>query len=356
MNALTTLLNRRGSASADGVLPSADPLACLLGGNDLSDREARLIFADLVAGRLSDPLMAALFIALRMQGESAAVLTGAALALREAAAHFSAPDTLFADSCGTGGDSSGSINVSTAAGMVAAAAGLPVAKHGNGSFTSQCGSADVLRALGAKLDIASDHSRRVLDQTGFCFLLAPLYHPGIAHAGPVRRALKVRTVMNLLGPCLNPARPPVQLVGVPEPKFLRPIAETLRALGVQRALVVHGSGLDELALHGMTEAVELRDGKLGELEIMPESAGLPRIELQAIVGGSADGNAVRLRRLLEGDGKAADEAIVAFNAGALLSIAGRAPDLREGVGLALETIRSGAGGRLLQHFIEATHG
>src|SRR5439155_4796138 len=182
-------------------------------------------------------------------GETSEELIGAAAALRRAAQPFPSPDYLFADSCGTGGDFSGSINVSTAAGIVAAACGLPVVKHGNRSFTSQCGSADVLEALGAKLDVSAERSRAILDQTGFCFLLAPLYHPGIAHAGPVRRALKVRTIMNLLGPCLNPARPQVQLLGVPDPSLLRPIAETLDALGVERALVVHGSGLDEIALH-----------------------------------------------------------------------------------------------------------
>ena len=276
--------------------------------------------------------MAAAFVALRVKGETVEELTGAALALRAAARAFPAPSYLFADSCGTGGDFSGSINVSTAAGLVAAACGLPVVKHGNRSFTSKCGSADVLEALGARLDLGPLESREILDRTGFCFLLAPLYHPGIAHAGPVRRALKVRTVMNLLGPCLNPARPKVQLLGVPDPDLLRPIAETLRALGVERALVVHGSGLDEVALHGFTQAISLQHGEIEEIEITPEQAGLRRMPMQQIAGGTPEENAERIAALLSGRGGEADESIVALNAGALLMTAGRAKSLRDGVG------------------------
>ena len=194
--------------------PAADPdaeaaITRLLDGEDLDRASTRSLFARIVDGSLSEPLMAAAFVALRVKGETAEELIGAAEALRAAASPFPSPATLFADSCGTGGDFSGSINVSTAAAFVAAACGLPVIKHGNRSFTSKCGSADVLEALGARLDLSPMESREILDQTGFCFLLAPRYHPGIAHAGPVRRALKVRTIMNLLGPCLNPARPRV---------------------------------------------------------------------------------------------------------------------------------------------------
>jgi anthranilate phosphoribosyltransferase len=300
--------------------------------------------------------MAAVFVALRVRGETAEELIGAALALRSAARAFPSPNYLFADSCGTGGDFSGSINVSTAAGLVAAACGLPVVKHGNRSFTSKCGSADVLEALGARLDLTPLESREILDQTGFCFLLAPMYHPGIAHAGPVRRALKVRTIMNLLGPCLNPAGPKVQLLGVADPARLRPIAETLRALGVERALVVHGSGLDEIALHAFTRAVQLEDGELEELEITPEQAGLHRIPAERIVGGTPDENATRLSALLCGHGLAADEAVVALNTGALLTIAGKAGDLRDGVGIALDAIRSGLANRVLRAFVEASRG
>ncbi|MBA3578168.1 MAG: anthranilate phosphoribosyltransferase [Sphingomonas sp.] len=326
----------------------------LLDRKDLERSEAQLLFTEIVEGRLPETLMAAAFVALRFKGETAAELTGAALALRSAARPFPSPDTLFADSCGTGGDCSGSINVSTSAGLVAAACGLPVVKHGNRSFTSKCGSADVLEALGARLDCSPDQSRRVLDETGFCFLLAPYYHPGIAHAGPVRRALRVRTVMNLLGPCLNPARPKVQLLGVPDPALLVPVAETLRSLGLERALVVHGSGLDEVAVHGFTQAVLLADGELEPIELTPEQAGLKRYPLEAVRGGDPAANAAILASTLRGEGSAAQSAIVAFNAGALLFTAGVAPDVRSGVDRALDSIRSGEAGVLLDRFVEAS--
>jgi anthranilate phosphoribosyltransferase len=328
----------------------------LLDRRDLDRDEARELFTEIVEGRLPEPLMAAAFVALRFKGESSEELTGAALALRAAARPFPRPDYLFADSCGTGGDCSGSINVSTAAGLVSAACGLPVVKHGNRSFTSKCGSADVLESLGAKLDLSPPASRRSLDRTGFCFLLALAYHPGIAHAGPVRRALRVRTVMNLLGPCLNPARPRVQLLGVPDPALLTPIAETLRALGVERALVVHGSGLDEIAVHGFTQAVRLRDGELETLEITPEQAGMNRYPVEAVAGGNPEDNAKLLLELLGGRGSAAQRAIVAINAGALLETAGIASDLREGAELAEDAIASGRAAQLLQNFVEASHG
>lgn len=328
----------------------------LLDGGDLDRGDARALFSRIVEGSLSEPLMAAAFVALRVKGETAEELTGAALALREAARPFPTPSYLFADSCGTGGDFSGSINVSTAAGLVAASCGLPIVKHGNRSFTSKCGSADVLEALGARLDLDPLESREILDMTGFCFLLAPLYHPGIAHAGPVRRALKVRTIMNLLGPCLNPAGPKVQLLGVADPGLLRPIAETLRALGVERALVVHGSGLDEVALHGFTRAVSLRSGILEEIEITPEQAGLRRMSADKIAGGTPQENAERLSALLSGRGGEADTAIVALNAGALVMTAAKSASLREGVDMAFDGLRSGRANATLRAFVEASRG
>lgn len=338
------------------VVPAERAVERLLDGHDLSRDESHALFETIVEGRLPDPLMAAAFVALRMRGETSEELIGAAFALRSAARAFPSPSYLFADSCGTGGDFSGSINVSTAAAFVAAACGLPVIKHGNRSFTSKCGSADVLEALGARLDLTPLESRDILDRTGVCFLLAPLYHPGIAHAGAVRRALKVRTIMNLLGPCLNPAHPKVQLLGVADSKLLRPIAEALSALGVERALVVHGSGLDEIAVHAFTQAILLRDGEFDEFEITPEQAGLRRLPADRIVGGTPMQNANRLTRLLIGRGVEADEAIVALNAGALLMVAGTAGDLRGGVAMALDAIRSGRANAVLERFVEASRG
>lgn len=356
MNQILSFARPAENASGNADDAVAPVLADLLDGKDVARCAAEALFSRIVAGTLSEPLMAAAFVALRVKGEAAEELIGAAFALRSAARPFPSPDYLFADSCGTGGDYSGSINVSTAAGLVAAACGLPVVKHGNRSFTSKCGSADVLEALGARLDVDPDRSRRILDQVKFCFLLAPLYHPGIAHAGAVRRALRVRTIMNLLGPCLNPAAPGVQLLGVADPKLLRPIAETLRALGVERALVVHGSGLDEIALHAFTQAILVGRDELEEFEITPEQAGLRRMPLKHIAGGSPRQNAARLLALLSSRGRSADTDIVAFNAAALLMTAGLAPDLHHGVAMALDAIESGDARRLLDEFVEASRG
>ena len=356
MNQCLTISRQAAPAEVPAADIAENAIARLLDGNDLDRSTARELFDRLVEGSLSEPLMSATFVALRVRGETSEELIGAAEALRDAARAFPSPGYMFADSCGTGGDFSGSINVSTAAGLVAAACGLPVIKHGNRSFTSKCGSADVLEALGARLDLTPLESREVLDQTGFCFLLAPYYHPGIAHAGPVRRALKVRTIMNLLGPCLNPAQPKVQLLGVADPKLLRPIAETLRALGVLRALVVHGSGLDEVALHGFTQAILLDHDTLEEIEITPEEAGLRRLPVERIVGGTPRENAARLSRVLEGKAREADSSIVALNAGALLMTASVAPDLRLGVAMALDAMASGQALKLLHRFVEASRG
>jgi anthranilate phosphoribosyltransferase len=331
-------------------------LARLYTGESLAEGEAEALFGELVAGRLQEPAIAAMLIALRLKGETAAELTGAARALRAADSDFPRPDYLFADSCGTGGDGSASINVSTAVAFAAAAAGLPVAKHGNRSVTSRCGSADVLEQLGAKLDASPEQSRRALDETGICFLFAPLYHPGLRHAGPVRRMLKVRTIMNMLGPCLNPAEPGVQLLGVADPALLEPVASTLAALGVARALVVHGSGLDEIALHGETQAVRVRRGALEEVTIRPEDAGLERRPVQVLRGGGPEENAERLKALLMGYGLAAETEVVALNTGALLLTAGLAADLREGVAMALQALGSGEAYRRLELFVEASRG
>ena len=333
----------------------ADVLADLFAGRSLSQDEAQGLFGDLVEGRLDEPTIAAVLIALKLKGETADELIGAARALRAADAPFERPDYPFADSCGTGGDGSGTINLSTAVAFVAAAAGLPVAKHGNRSVTSRCGSADVLEHLGARIDVPAALARRSLDETGLCFLFAPAYHPGLKHAGPVRRALKVRTIMNMLGPCVNPAEPTVQLLGVADPRLIEPIARTLAALGVERAMVVHGAGLDEIALHGETDAIRLEGGAIERLVLTPEEAGLERAPLAVLRGGGPEENAERLKALLLGYGTSAERSAVALNAGALLLTAGKAQSLREGADLALQTLGSGKAGRLLKAFVEVSH-
>jgi anthranilate phosphoribosyltransferase len=336
-------------------VPVPNPLPKLLAGEDLPIDEAEHLFERLVLGRLEPAEIAGMLIALRMKGETADEMIGAAHALSAAALPFERPEYLFADCCGTGGDGSGLINVSTATAFVAAAAGLPIAKHGNRSVSSRCGSADVLEALGARIESAPDKARSLLDETGFCFLFAPAYHPGMKHAALVRRQLSVRTVMNLLGPCINPARPPVQLLGVADPKMLRRIAQTLDALGVAEALVVHGSGLDEVALHGETRAIRLSRGELIEMEISPEDAGLDRAPLNVVTGGDVDENAARLRILLDGDGGKAESDIVILNTAALLHTAGKAATLKEAAAMAHDALFSGRSGKLLDLYIEASN-
>jgi anthranilate phosphoribosyltransferase len=340
----------------DPLQPVPNPLPKLLTGEDLPSEDAEHLFERLVLGKLEPAEIAGMLIALRMKGETADEMIGAARALSSAALPFERPDYLYADCCGTGGDGSGLINVSTATAFLAVASGLPVAKHGNRSVSSRCGSADVLEAVGAKIDLPPEKARSVLDQTGFCFLFAPAYHPGMKHAAPVRRQLEVRTIMNLLGPCINPARPPVQLLGVADPRMLRRIAQTLAAMGVQEALVVHGSGLDEIALHAETRAVRLSGDVIEEFEITPEDAGLERAPLKGVTGGDVAENAERLKALLAGQASPAEEDLVILNAAALLMTAGRVDDLREGAALARDGLGSGGALRVLEAFVEASRG
>jgi anthranilate phosphoribosyltransferase len=335
-------------------LPVPNPLPRLLSGEDLPIDDARHLFERLVLGRLEPAEIAGMLIALRMKGETAEEMIGAARALSAAAEQFDRPDYLFADCCGTGGDGSGLINVSTATAFVAAAAGLPIAKHGNRSVSSRCGSADVLEAVGAKIDLPPDKARRALDETGFCFLFAPAYHPGMKHAALVRRQLSVRTIMNLLGPCINPARPPAQLLGVADPRMLRRIAETLDAMGVTQALVVHGSGLDEVALHGETLAVRLSNGEITQFVISPEDAGLERAPLSVVAGGDPAENAARLRSLLEGRASKGESGITILNAAALLQTAGKAATLKDAADLARDVLLSGKAAKVLDSYIEAS--
>lgn len=334
---------------------TAVALESLYSGGELDQAGAEHLFSALVEGELNHHEIAAMLIALRIRGETANEMIGAARALRAADLDFSRPDYLFADCCGTGGDGSGSINISTAVAFVAAAAGLPVAKHGNRSITSKCGSADVLEALGARIDVSPERSRELLDRTGFCFLFAPAYHPGLKHAGPVRRALGVRTIMNLLGPCLNPAEPRVQLLGVADPKMLEPVALTLAALGVEQALVVHGSGIDEVALHGETEAVRVADDRLERLVISPEDAGLQPIALSSLKGGDPKENAARLQALLRSESPPAERDIVAINTAALLMTAGLVSTLAQGVRRAKDAIESGAALDRLMQYVAASN-
>lgn len=322
----------------------------------LSREETTDTFTALMAGTYADIEIAALVAALKARGETPEEIAGAAAALREAARAFPRPDYAFADTCGTGGDGTSSINISTAVALVAAELGLPVAKHGNRSVSSRSGSADVLEQLGVRLDPEPAVARRCLDTLGICFLFAPMYHAGVRHAMTVRKTLATRTIFNLLGPLSNPSRPAFQLLGVYDPSLCRPLAVTLGLLGVDTALVVHGGGLDEVALHAPTTAALWRHGQVTELELTPEEAGLRRHPVEALRGGDPAENAALLLALLRGKGAEAHRHAVALNAGALAWIAGRADTLGHGVTLAMAAIERGGAAERLAAWAELSHG
>lgn len=328
----------------------------LLRVRSLDRGEATRLFRAIVAGELGEVEIAAVLAALKTRGETPVEIAGAADALRESALAFPRPEYPYADTCGTGGDGVGSLNVSTAVAFVAAEMGVPVAKHGNRSVSSRCGSADVLEALGARLDAPPEASRRCLDEIGICFLLAPQYHPGVRHAMPVRRTLATRTIFNLLGPLANPARPPWQLMGVYDPRLVAPLAETLGLLGAKAALVVHGAGHDELVLHGSSTVARWKDGRLDTMMLTPERAGVAAAPPDALLGGEPAENAAWLRDVLAGMATPAQVDAVALNTGALLWLADRFDTLAEAVGAARAVIQSGAPRLRLNRFIELSHG
>jgi anthranilate phosphoribosyltransferase len=324
-------------------------------GEDLDFDQSFDIFSRLIEGELDEIAITSLVVALKAKGEAPVEIAGAAQALRHGATGFPSPEYTFVDTCGTGGDGASTVNVSTAVALICAAMDIPVAKHGNRSVSSKCGSADVLEKLGVRLDAPAEVARRCLDKAGICFLFAPSYHAGVRFAMPVRRQLGTRTIFNLLGPLVNPARPPCQLMGVYDPTLCAPLAETLRLLGLDRALVVHGSGLDELAIHGPTTVAQLRDGQVTEFEICPEEAGLSRHPLEALAGGEPDENARAFEKILAGEAPEAHNAAVALNAGAVAWISGRADTLADGVERALGVIHSGEAAARMALFAEVSN-
>lgn len=325
----------------------------LMNGEQLGQTEMGSLFEHLVAGELTAAQIAALLVALKVRGETPAEIAGAAAALRSAAKPFPTLPTPVADTCGTGGDGANTINISTAAALVLASMGVPVAKHGNRSVSSRSGSADVLESLGVPLDLTPEENRQQLQAHGFCFLFAPHYHPGFRYAMPVRQELKTRTVFNLLGPLINPARPQVQLLGVYDPILVKPLADTLALLGCPRAMVVHGSGLDELALHGPTRVAEVEHGEVGEYELTPTDFGLASASVSALAGGDAHHNARLLQQVLSGQGSSAQRSAIAMNVAAVSWLYGQHPDLKTATAATLEHLHSGAAAR---HLISLTSG
>jgi len=323
-------------------------------GQSLTLAQSQQLFDKIISGDVEPILLSALLTALKIKGESPQEIAGAALALKAQALAFPSPDYPFLDSCGTGGDGANTINISTASAFVAAACGIKVAKHGNRSVSSKSGSADLLEALGIKLDMSPAQSRQCLDDIGLCFLFAVQYHQGVRFAVPVRQSLKTRTIFNVLGPIINPAAPKTQLMGVYDKALLEPIAQTLKLVGVKRALVVNGSGLDEIAIHGPTDIAELKDGVITTYQVTPEQMGIATYPLTALEGGDAKHNAALIIALLKGQGKEAHQAAVAVNVAATLLLSDKVDSLAAGVTLANEVINSGKPYQIVEQLAQAS--
>ncbi|HEY6547555.1 MAG TPA: anthranilate phosphoribosyltransferase [Vicinamibacteria bacterium] len=326
-----------------------EPLAKVLRGGRLSEAEASAAMVVIMDGAATPAQIGALLAALSVRGETEDEVVGFARAMRERALPLRAEDAV--DTCGTGGDGASTFNISTVASLVVAACGVRVAKHGNRSASGSCGSADVLEALGVKIDAPLETVQRCLDQTGWAFLFAPAFHASTRHAVGPRRELGVRTAFNLLGPLTNPARPVAQVVGVPRPELLGFMARCLARLGARRALVVHGAGLDELTLAGETQLAEVVDGEVRQRRLRPEEAGLEAAPVEAIRGGDAVENARMAQGVLDGEGGARRD-VVLLNAAAALLVAGRAGTLREGVATAASAIDAGRARALLAQIKE----
>ena len=319
----------------------------LYSGHSLSTSESTALFNAVIQGELSNEQIAAMLIALKVRGANTEEITGAVAASLQNAKAFPRPDYPFADIVGTGGDGQNTINISTASAIVAASMGAKVAKHGNRSVSSKSGASDVLTALGVNVNVTPEQARQALDEIGVCFLFAQEYHSGFRHVAPVRAALKTRTIFNILGPLINPARPTYHLLGVYAPELVKIYAETAVALEHQHSFVVHGSGLDEVALHGETQVAEIKNGKIEYFTLTPEDLGLKTQSLETLRGGEPQENAQMLTALLQGKGKAEHANAVAANTALLLKLFGH-DDLKQNVQNVLAHLASGKAFETLQ--------
>ena len=326
----------------------------VMAGQDLTESESHHLFNQIVTGNLDQICLTALLTSLKIKGETANEIGGAAKALAENALPFPELDYLTADNCGTGGDGTNTINISTTSAILAAACGVKMAKHGNRKVSSQSGSADVLSELGIRIDMSAERAKECLDKTNLTFLMAPVYHVGIKHAMPVRQTLQTRTIFNILGPLVNPAKSSVKVVGVYDKDLCRVVAESLRLLGTRSAWVVHGSGMDELALHGPSTVVQLKDGEISEFELTPEQYGFKRYEVESLRGGTPKENAKTVRQILAGNGTEAHNAAVILNTAPILYLYGLTDDMLSAVELATNVLQSGKGLDLLNEFVAMT--
>ena len=324
-------------------------------GQHLGRDEMYEVFAHVMDGRATEVQKSALLVALRMKGETAEEITGAALAMRERVTPIDADRENLVDTCGTGGDGSGTFNVSTIAALVAAGAGANVAKHGNRAVSSSCGSADLLSALGVQIDLDAPRMAQVLRRAGIAFLFAPKLHPAMSAVAHIRRELGVRTIFNVLGPLTNPAFARRQVLGVYAERLVETVAYVLAALGAEHALVVHSrDGLDEISVSASTRVCEVRGGEVRTYDVTPEELGVRRHGLGELAGGDAIANAAIARDVLNGADGARHDIVIA-NAGAALYVAGLAPTIRDGVALAHDSIAGGHALRKLQELIAATN-
>ena len=319
----------------------------------LTTEETTAVLREVMAGRASEAQTAGLLIAFRTKGETVAEIAGMARAMREVAVPVSPSGKTLVDTAGTGGGRP-TFNVSTTAAFVAAGAGCPVAKHGNRSATGRSGSADVLEALGARIDLGPEAVATCIDEVGFGFMFAPSHHPAMKHVVPVRKELAVRTIFNFLGPLTNPAGATRQLIGVSDRRFLDIVAGALGELGCDHALVVSSDDeLDELSVSGPTRIVELRDGSITASELSPETVGLERAPFDVLAAGTPEKNAGIARRVLEG-AKGPERDLTALNAGAAIYVGGGAGSIEEGVRRAEEALDSGAARDVLERFVART--
>ncbi|MBL8789400.1 MAG: anthranilate phosphoribosyltransferase [Rhizobiales bacterium] len=320
----------------------------------LSREEARIAFNVLMSGEATPSQIAGLLMALRVRGESIDEITGAVEVMREKMLRVDAPADAI-DIVGTGGDASGSFNISTCAAFVAAGAGLTVAKHGNRALSSRSGSADVLMALGVKLDTGPEKIAECIREAGLGFMFAPQHHASMKHVGPTRVELGTRTIFNLLGPLSNPAGVKRQVTGVFSKVWVEPLAHVLKNLGCEACWICHGEGgMDEIVPSGVTTIAELKNGQVTTFEVTPEAAGLSRSKLADLKGGDAAYNAEALRAVLDGTASAFADAALLTTAAALI-VAGKASDLKGGVSAARESIRSGAAARALHRLVEVSN-
>ena len=336
-----------------------DDLKSIIGkvatGASLSRDEAASAFDAMMSGEATPSQMGGLLMALRVRGESVDEITGAVSAMRSKMLTVTAPPEAV-DIVGTGGDGSGSVNVSTCASFIVSGTGLPVAKHGNRALSSRSGTADVLASLGVKIDLKPEQVGRCVRECGIGFMFAPAHHPAMKNVGPTRVELATRTIFNLLGPLTNPAGVKRQMVGVFARPWVEPLAKVLGALGSERAWVVHGSdGLDEITLSGPTSVAALENGNIRSFEVTPEEAGLPRAGAGALKGGDADANAAALKGVLEGKPSPYRD-VALLNAAAALIVAGRARDLKEGVAIGVKSLDSGAAAARLKQLIAVSNG